>query len=53
MSSGKKTVLYEPVSQIACASVSTFFVLNIHILAFLGSRGKPFLLNSKFFVVSI
>jgi hypothetical protein len=34
--------LYKQVSQIACISVSIILVLNVHIPAYLGSRGKPF-----------
>jgi hypothetical protein len=49
--SGTKTKPYEPMSQIACISVSNVFVLNVHIPAYIGSRGKPFFRNSKFFVV--
>jgi hypothetical protein len=49
MGSGTKMKLYEPVSQIACISVSIFFVLNVHIPVYLGSRGKHFFWNSKFF----
>jgi hypothetical protein len=48
MGSGTKTKSYEPVSQIACVSVSIFFVLNVHIPAYLGSRGKHFF-GTKFF----
>jgi hypothetical protein len=51
--SGTNTKLYEPVSQIACVSVSIFLILIVHIPAYLGSRGKPFFWNSEvFFVVS-
>jgi hypothetical protein len=52
MGSGTRTKLYEPVSQTACISVSIFFILNVHSPAYLGSRGKPFFLNSKFFFAS-
>jgi hypothetical protein len=34
-------------SQIACVSVSNVLVLIIHIPVCLGSRGKPFFLNSS------
>ncbi len=44
-----KTKLYKPMSQIACICVSFFWVLNIHIPAYLGSRRKPFAWTSKFF----
>jgi hypothetical protein len=40
--SGTKTKSYEPVSQITCISVSINLVLNVLILAYLGSRGEPF-----------
>jgi hypothetical protein len=53
MGSGTKTKLYEPVSQIACVIVSIFFVLNVHIPAYLGSRGKPFFRNSKCFLLCL
>ena len=48
LGSGTKTKLYEPVSQIACVSVSIFFLLNLHILAYLGSRGKHFFVTLSF-----
>jgi hypothetical protein len=51
MGSGTKTKSYEPVSQIACISVSIFLVLNVHIPTYLVSRGKPFFWNSRFFLV--
>jgi hypothetical protein len=53
MGSGTKTKSYEPVSQIACVIVSIFFVLNVHISAYLGSRGKPFFWHSKFFLLCL
>jgi hypothetical protein len=52
MGSGTKTKSNEPVSQIARVSVSTFFILNLHIPAYLGSRGKHFFGTEVFFVVS-
>ncbi len=42
MGSGTKTSSFEPVSQIACVSVLIFSILNAHIPAYLGSRGKHF-----------
>ncbi len=53
ISSGTKTKLYEPVSQIACFCVLIFFVLNVHIPEYLGSRGKPFFRNSILFCLPI
>jgi hypothetical protein len=55
--SGKKTKSYEPVSQIACISVSVFFVLNELIPTYLGTRGNQggealFLDLRDFFAVS-
>ncbi len=51
--SGTKTKSYELVSQIACVSRQclNFLVLNVHIPAYLGSRGKP-LFRNFFFGVS-
>jgi hypothetical protein len=53
MGSDTKMKSYEPVSQIACVSVSIFFVLNVYIPAYLGSRGKHFFWNSKFFLLCL
>ncbi len=48
MGSGTKTKSYKPVSQIACVSVSIFFLLKVHIPAYLGSRGKHFFVTLSF-----
>ncbi len=40
--SGKKTKSQEPVSQYVQTRVSILLVLNVHIPAYLGSRGSPF-----------
>jgi hypothetical protein len=53
MGSGTKTKLYKPVSQIACASVSIFFVLNVHIPTYLDSRGKHFFETLSFFLLCL
>jgi hypothetical protein len=47
--SGTKTKCYEHVSQIACVCVSFFWVLNVHIPLYPGSRKKPFFWTFKFF----
>jgi hypothetical protein len=50
--SGTKTKTYKPVSQIV-RPISNFLLLNVHIPAYLVSRGKPFFWNSLvFYVVS-
>jgi hypothetical protein len=47
MGSGAKTKLYEP------GQCLNFLVLNVHILAYLGSRGKPFFQNFEVFLVCL
>jgi hypothetical protein len=47
----QKQILQAHVSN-CMARVSIFLVLNVHIPAYLGSRGKPFFGTHKFFVVS-
>ncbi len=48
--SGTKTKPYEHVSQIACLFVSFFWVLNVHIPLYLGSRRQSFFRTPKFFL---
>ncbi len=50
---GWSTGLVQPVSQIACISVSTFFILNVHILAYLGSREVFFVVSADCRLVQI